>query len=125
VHFAQALDCDLEFALVADGFGGLLGEAEGFGLVEGGDQPVDAGGDEDPVLIGLEHVHALIVGEAGVVDDIDVVAHAHLDAFRGAGVGADALAAAVCFGDDSGGLFFGEVGVLGALGAGDLLTAHD
>jgi hypothetical protein len=29
VHLAQALDCDLEFALVADGFGGLLGEAEG------------------------------------------------------------------------------------------------
>jgi hypothetical protein len=55
---------------------------------------------------------------------VDVVAHAHLDAFRGAGVGADALAAAVGLGDGGGGLLVGEVGVLGALGAGDLLARH-
>ena len=37
---------------------------------------------------------------------------------------ADPLAAAVGLGDGGGGLLVGEVGVLGALGAGDLLAGH-
>ena len=53
-----------------------------------------------------------------------LVAHAHLHALRAAGVGADPLAAAVGLGDGGGGLLVGEVGVLGALGAGDLLAGH-
>src|SRR6185437_9227489 len=89
-----------------------------------GDEPVDARGDEDPVRVGFEHVHALGVGEAGVVDDVDLVAHAHLHALRGPGVRAHPLAAAVGLGDGSGDFLVGEVGVLGPLGAGDLLTGH-
>src|SRR6185437_5660787 len=64
------------------------------------------------------------VGEAGVVDDIHVVADAHLDGFGAAGVGADPLAAAVGLGDGGGAFLVGEVGVLGVLGAGDLLAGH-
>ena len=53
-----------------------------------------------------------------------LVAQAHLHALRGAGVRADPLAAAVGLGDGGGDLLVGEVGVLGALGAGDLLAGH-
>ena len=52
------------------------------------------------------------------------VAQAHLHALRAAGVRAHPLAAAVGLGDGGGGLLLGEVGVLGALGAGDLLAGH-
>ena len=45
------------------------------------------------VLVGLEHVERLLVGEAGVVDDLDAVADALLDRFRRARMRADALAA--------------------------------
>jgi hypothetical protein len=37
VHLAQAIGGGVEFLLVADGLGDLLGEAEGLRLVQGGD----------------------------------------------------------------------------------------
>jgi hypothetical protein len=58
------------------------------------------------------------------VDDVDVVADAHLDRFGAASVGADPLAAAVCVGDGGGAFLVGEVGVLSVLGAGDFLAGH-
>jgi hypothetical protein len=59
-----------------------------------------------------------------VINDVDLVAQAHLHALRRPGVRAHALAAAVGLGDRSGRFLVGEVGVLRALGAGDLLAGH-
>ena len=47
------------------------------------------------VLIGLEHVECLLVGIAGVVNDLDTETHTHLDRLGAARVSADPLAAPV------------------------------
>ena len=93
VHLLQRLDGDLELAVVAHLLRYVGRDAELGGVVGGVDQPGDAGRDEVLVLVRLEHVERLLVGEAGVVDDLDAVADALLDRLAGARMRGDALAA--------------------------------
>ena len=74
-----------------------MGVAEGGGVVEGGDDPVDGRGDEDAVFGGFEHVHAFVVDVGGVVDHVHAGFQGDDDGVAAAGVGADTDVAAVCF----------------------------
>src|SRR3546814_2163382 len=63
-------------------------------MARGVEEPGEAGRHEVLVLLGLQHVERLVVGEGGVVDELDAVAHALLDGVRGARVGGELLVAA-------------------------------
>jgi hypothetical protein len=61
-------------------------------VVAGVDQPGQPGRDEVLLLVLLEQVERLLVGEAGVVDHLDAVTAAALDRIARARVRRDALA---------------------------------
>ena len=95
VHLLHGLDAHFELALVEHRHLRARLDAPGLGMPRGVDEPGDAGRDEMLVLVGFEHVERLFVGEGGVVDVLDAVAHALLDRSRGAGVGGKHLVAAL------------------------------
>ena len=93
VHLLHGLDRVLELALVGDGEGGAGLDPPLRGVARDADEPREPGRDEVLFLVGLEHVEGLGVGERGVVDVLDAVAHALLDRLRGARVGGEGLVA--------------------------------
>ena len=93
VHLLAGLDGVLEFALIGDRDRRARLDAPFAGVAGGVDQPGEAGGDEVLVLVRLQHVERLFVGERGVIDVLDAVPHALNDRAGGARVRGEHLAA--------------------------------
>src|SRR5262245_33184384 len=93
LHLGDHLDRGLELALHAELLADLWRQAPLAAFVQGRVGDADGRCDEDAVLLRLQHVDRLGIGEGGVVYDFDAVAETHLDRFGRARVRGDALAA--------------------------------
>ncbi len=122
-HALHALDGALQLVVIAHLLGHRGRDAPLASVVRGVDQPRQTGRDKVLHLVRFEHVERFGVGVAAVVDDLDALAHALLDAPGAARMRGHTLAPALGFIDAGGDLGLGEL-ALRRRHAGDRLAGE-